>query len=352
MALRPKCDLAAAKQQVANSAAPEGGKTGVLFVNLGTPSAPTSSAIRAYLREFLSDPRVVELSRLVWLPILYGLILMRRPSKLVPRYRRIWMAHGSPLQVYSQRQVEAVAGLLAHRGMPVTVRLAMRYGAPSVASSIARLSALGCERMLIVPMYPQYAASTTATVTDAVSAYVARLRNQPELRFIKRFHDDHGYLTAIAQGIERFWRQHGRPQKLLMSFHGLPERMVQRGDPYYQDCMCTGRLLGEQLGLDAAQVQITFQSRFGLGQWLQPATVATLQALARGGVQDVDIVCPGFLADCLETLDEIQTECRDIFLMAGGRQLRYIPAVNDDSLWVTAFAGIVQRHLQGWPTPA
>lgn len=326
------------------------GKTGVLLVNLGTPDAPARKDIRRYLAEFLSDPRVIEIPRYLWLPILHGLVLTLRPKKLEPRYRGIWMDEGSPLLVYSRRQAEGVRRLLGLRGVHAEVELGMRYGNPSIADAMTRLRAQGCERMLIVPMYPQYAASTTATVVDAATRHAGRLRDQPEMRFTKRFHDDPGYVAAVVGRIESFWRDHGRPQKLVISFHGLPRYSVELGDPYYQDCLRTGRLLRERLGLMPEQVELTFQSRFGSARWLEPYTEPTLKELARQGVTEVDVVCPGFLADCLETLEEIRIECRDAFLGAGGQRFRYIPAVNDDEAWITALADIVQRNLQGWPT--
>lgn len=326
------------------------GKTGVLLVNLGTPDEPSSKAIRRYLGEFLSDPRVIEIPRYLWMPILHGLVLTMRPKKLVPRYRAIWMDEGSPLMVYSRRQADGMRRQLIQRGVHVEVELGMRYGNPSIPDAMARLRALGCERILVVPMYPQYAASTTATVVDAVTRHAARLRDQPELRFMKRFYDDRGYLEAVVARIESFWRDHGRPQKLVMSFHGLPRYSIELGDPYYQDCLRTGRLLRERLGLMPEQVEVTFQSRFGSARWLEPYTEPTLKELARQGVTEVDVVCPGFLADCLETLEEIRQECRDAFMAAGGRQFRYIPAVNDGEAWVSALTDMVQRNLQGWPT--
>ncbi|OZI26791.1 ferrochelatase [Bordetella genomosp. 9] len=325
------------------------GKTGVLLVNLGTPQAATAPEIRRYLGEFLADPRVIEIPRYLWWPILHGLVLTLRPRKLVPRYRGIWMDGGSPLMVYSRRQAEGLSRLLAQRGLQVEVALGMRYGSPAVADAMDELRRRGCERILVVPMYPQYAASTTATVVDAVGRHAARLRDQPELRFIKRFHDDPGYVQAIVGKIERYWAEHGRPQKLVMSFHGLPRYSVELGDPYYQDCLRTGRLLRERLGLMPEQALVTFQSRFGSARWLEPYTAPTVMALARDGVTEVDVVCPGFLADCLETLEEVQVECRDAFIEAGGKRLRYIPALNDDETWIAALSELVQRQLQGWP---
>jgi len=325
------------------------GRAGVLLVNLGTPDTAQPRDIRKYLGEFLSDPRVIEIPRYLWLPILHGLVLARRPKRLAPRYAGIWMDEGSPLMVYSRRQAEGVAAALREAGVDAVVELGMRYGNPSIAEAMERLKAQGCERILTIPLYPQYAASTTATAVDAVSRHAARLRDQPELRFVKRFHDDPVYLDALAARIERYWAEHGRPQKLVMSFHGLPRYSVELGDPYYRDCMETARLLSERLSLPRAQTEMTFQSRFGSARWLEPYTEPTLKALAAEGVEEVDVVCPGFVADCLETLEEISLECRDAFLAAGGRRFRYIPALNDDPAWIRGLAGLAARHLQGWP---
>ncbi|WYX27485.1 ferrochelatase [Achromobacter denitrificans] len=325
------------------------GKVGVLLVNLGTPDTPGRKDIRKYLGEFLSDPRVIEIPRYLWKPILHGLVLTMRPKKLEPRYTGVWMKEGSPLMVYSERQADGVRAALRAAGMDVVVELGMRYGNPSIPDAIARLREQGCERILTVPLYPQYAASTTATVVDAVTRHAARLRDQPELRFIKRFHEEPGYLDALAGRIERFWQENGKPQKLVMSFHGLPRYSIELGDPYYRDCMDTARLLSDRLSLQRDQIEVTFQSRFGTARWLEPYTEPTLKALAASGTTEVDVVCPGFVADCLETLEEISLECRDAFIGAGGRQFRYIPAINDDPAWIAGLSGLVERHLQGGP---
>lgn len=324
------------------------GRIGVLLVNLGTPDTANRKDIRKYLAEFLSDPRVIEIPRYLWLPILHGLVLTARPKKLEPRYAGIWMEQGSPLMVYSQRQADGVAQRLKDEGLDIDVELGMRYGNPSIPDAISRLRARGCQRILTVPLYPQYAASTTATVVDAVTRHVGRLRDQPELRFIKRFHTSAGYIDSLAQQIDAFWQAKGKPQRLLMSFHGLPRYSIELGDPYYQDCLETARLLREKLGLTPEQIEVTFQSRFGAARWLEPYTEPTLKELAREGVTDVDVVCPGFVADCLETLEEISQECRDAFLAAGGKQFRYIPALNDDPAWIDGLTALVEQHVQGW----
>jgi ferrochelatase len=328
------------------------GASGVLLINLGTPDAPTPDAIRRYLAEFLSDRRVIELPSWLWKVILRGLILPLRPRKLAPRYREIWLEAGSPLLVYSQDQAEALRRALEAGGSGVHVALGMRYGRPSVADAMAELRERGCERVLVVPMYPQYAASTTATAVDAVMAEVARWRDQPELRFVKRYYNEHGYITALARRVRSAWDAHGKPDRLLLSFHGLPRTVVEQGDPYFRDCMETAGLLRRALGGDAGLVHVAFQSRFGAQKWLEPYTLPTLREWAREGVSRVDVMCPGFLADCLETLEEIQMQCRDAFLKAGGAEFRYIPCLNGDEAWADALAGLVARHMAGWPREA
>ena len=327
-------------------------KVGVLVVNLGTPDEPTAPAIRRYLRQFLSDPRVIEIPRLVWWPILNGPILLSRPRKLVERYAGIWMEGGSPLLVYSDRQARGLEQALHERGHMVEVEVGMRYGNPSLESALQKLRDKGCERILTLALYPQYAASTTATVVDEVARIASRMRNQPEMRFIKRFHDFAPYIDAVAAKIEQAWADGSRPEKLVMSFHGLPRRCADLGDPYCKDSYGTARALAKRLGLADDQDLVTFQSRFGPAEWLQPYTEPTLIKLAESGVRHVDVVCPGFLADCLETLEEISIECRDAFMNAGGQQFRYIPCLNDDPRWVQGLADLVLAHLQGWQTRA
>lgn len=324
------------------------GPAGVLLVNLGTPDEPTSKSIRRYLGEFLSDPRVIEIPQLIWQVILRGFILTRRPQALTPRYEEIWLPEGSPLLVWSQAQARGVQQRLSDGGIAAHVELGMRYGNPSIADAMSALHAKGCERILVVPMYPQYAASTTATAVDAVAAYAAKLRNQPELRFVKRYHDDPGYIDALVRQLGEYWALHGKPQRLLLSFHGLPRRTVQQGDPYHRDCMETVQLLKRRLGADAGLVHVSFQSRFGAEKWLEPYTEPLLRDWAQQGISQVDVMCPGFLADCLETREEIQMQCRDAFLEEGGQQFRYIPCLNDDPAWISSMADLVRRHMGGW----
>lgn len=325
------------------------GGVGVILVNLGTPDEPTAPSIRKYLREFLSDPRVIEIPKLLWWPILNGPILMARPRKLVPRYKSVWMEGGSPLMVYTQRQTEGLRKLFAQRGLAIEVETGMRYGEPSIKNAMLRLRERGCEHMLVVPLYPQYASSTTATVVDEVARVASHMRDQPALRFIKRFHTDPAFIHPLGDKIAAFWQQHGKPQKLVMSFHGLPRQCVDMGDPYCRDCYETARALAQYLGLSDDAYQVTFQSRFGPAKWLEPYTEPTLEKLAQQGVTEIDVVCPGFLADCLETLEEIQVEVCETFMHAGGKRFRYIPALNDDQAWVNALGDMVLNHLQGWP---
>lgn len=328
-------------------------KTAVVLVNLGTPEAPTAPALRRYLKEFLSDPRVVEIPKAVWWPILNGVILTVRPKKSAAKYASVWTPEGSPLRVHTERQAKLLKGFLGERGHRVMVDYAMRYGSPSIADVLGRLKAEGARRILVVPMYPQYAASTTATVLDKAGAWLASTRNQPEMRFVRNFHDDDGYLGALEQSVRRHWQRAGRPgaeDRLLISFHGLPKRSLDLGDPYFCECQKTGRLLAERLGLRSDQYRVTFQSRFGKAEWLQPYTAPTLHAWGQAGVGRVDVICPGFVADCLETLEEIAMEGKQDFLAAGGREYHYIPALNEDDAWLQALAALAERHLAGWPT--
>jgi ferrochelatase len=324
------------------------GPVGILLINLGTPDEPTPASIRRYLGEFLSDPRVIEIPQVAWQVILRLFILPLRPKKLAPRYQGIWLENGSPLMVYSAAQAQGLQQNLSAQGMRVRVELAMRYGTPSVPSAIKALREQGCERILTVPLYPQYAASTTATAVDAVTSYAARLRNQPELRFIKRYNTDPGYIQALARTVTDYWQTHGKPQRLLLSFHGLPRRTIQQGDPYHRDCMETADALRACLANEQVPVYVSFQSRFGAERWLEPYTEPLLQQWGKEGIADVDVICPGFLADCLETLEEIKEECCEAFLHAGGKQFRYIPCLNDNQEWINALTALVRRHLGGW----
>ena len=325
-------------------------RTAVLLCNLGTPDAPTPAAVRRYLAEFLSDHRVVEIPRLLWLLILHGIILRFRPAKSAAKYASIWTTEGSPLKVWTEKQAKLLQGWLGQRGHRVVVRWAMRYGSTSIASQLEALQAEGVTRVLVVPAYPQYSATTTASVFDAVYTWAQCCRTLPELRFVNHYHDDSGYIAALVMRIERHWKAHGRPDQLVMSFHGVPERTLHLGDPYHCECFKTARLLAQALQLDKKQYKVTFQSRLGRAKWLEPYTEPTLIAMGQMGIKRVDVVCPGFTSDCLETLEEINMEGREAFLHAGGKEFHYISCLNDDPEWITALCDLTQKHLQGWIT--
>jgi len=330
-------------------------KTAVLLINLGTPEAPTAPAVRRYLKEFLSDPRVVEIPRPIWWLILNGIILNIRPKKSAEKYAAVWSPDGSPLKVHTERQAKLLRGFLGVGGHHVMVDYAMRYGQPSIPATLDRLKADGCTRILLLPLYPQYAASTTATAFDAAFAWAQVTRNQPEIRTLRSFADHPGYIAALAASVREHWAANGRPTgsyRLIMSFHGVPRYTLEKGDPYHCECQKTGRLLAEALGLRTDEYQLCFQSRFGRAEWLQPYTAPTLRALGKAGVERVDMICPGFPADCLETLEEIAIEGKAEFLQAGGKDYRYIPCLNERDDWIHALADLAAKHLQGWPTLA
>jgi protoporphyrin/coproporphyrin ferrochelatase len=325
-------------------------RTAVLLCNLGTPDEATAPAVRRYLAEFLGDGRVVEIPKPIWWLILHGIILRVRPAKSAAKYASIWTPEGSPLKVWTEKQATLLRGFLGERGHQVLVRHAMRYGSPSIASQLDALKAEGATRILILPLYPQYSGTTTASVMDAVYDWGKKVRHLPELRFVNHYHDDPGYIAALAASVRQHWMAHGQPEKLVMSFHGVPERTLHLGDPYHCECLKTGRLLAEALGLAKDRYVVTFQSRFGKAKWLQPYTEPTLVALAQSGVKRVDVMCPGFTSDCLETLEEINMEAREAFLHAGGTSFNYLPCLNDRNEWVRALADLSERHLAGWPT--
>jgi len=325
--------------------------TAVVLVNLGTPDAPNAGALRRYLKQFLSDPRVVEIPRAVWWFILNGIILPFRSSKSAEKYASIWTEEGSPLRVHTQRQAAALAVQLAGRGHhQLQVVYAMRYGKPSLPEVLDQLKQQGCTRILVLPAYPQYSGTTTASIFDAVFDHYRQVRNIPELRLIRNYHDQDAYIQALRQSVLDHWDLHGRPDKLLMSFHGVPKRTLMLGDPYHCECYKTARLLAQSLGLTDEQYQVTFQSRFGKAEWLQPYTAPTAQELGRQGVRRIDVMCPGFTSDCLETLEEIAMEVKEDFLHAGGKEFHFIPCLNESPAWINGMVEIVEQHLAGWPT--
>ncbi|MGN6312648.1 MAG: ferrochelatase [Rhodanobacteraceae bacterium] len=319
----------------------------VLLVNLGTPGAPTPRAVRRYLAEFLSDPRVVELPRALWWPILHGYVLRVRPRRSAEAYAKIWTHEGSPLAVLSERLKQAVKAELASRASGVRVELAMRYGAPNVRDTIIRLQREGVQRVLVLPLYPQYSGAATGSVLDALADTLKSLRWLPEVRTINDYHDDAGYLAALSASVLAHWAQHGRAQKLLLSFHGLPQASVRAGDPYFHQCHETARRLRDALGMGEEEMIVAFQSRVGAQRWLHPYTDEIIAALPKQGVKTLDVLCPGFAVDCLETLEEVALRYRATFLTHGGERFAYIPALNATPAHASVLAQLSLSHL--WP---
>jgi ferrochelatase len=325
------------------------GSIGVLLVNLGSPDAPTPGALRRYLAEFLSDRRVVDLPRPLWLPLLHGVILNVRPRRSARLYARVWTEHGAPLVAIARRQAAALESALQARMDPAPLlALGMRYGRPSIRSGLESLRERGCTRILVLPLYPQYFSGTTGSTFDAVTSVLCGWRRVPELRWVADYHDDEGYVKALAASVRELWDRDGEPERLLLSFHGIPVRYESGGDPYPRQCQRTANLLASALGLSYERWFVSFQSRFGREKWLEPATDTTLRQWAKGGVKRVDVVCPGFSADCLETLEEIDMLYRGQFLAAGGEQFRYVPALNDRPDHVASLGELILRHVQGW----
>jgi protoporphyrin/coproporphyrin ferrochelatase len=324
-------------------------RVGVLLVNLGTPDAPTYFAVQRYLRAFLGDRRVIETSRLIWLPLLYGVVLPFRPLRSARNYRKIWMEEGSPLAVYSRRLTGKIGGALqAALGDGVRIELAMTYGNPSIESAVQRLARQQARKLLVLPLYPHYCSSTTGSVFDAVTRVLQRWRWLPEARFINDYHDDAGFIDALSAQIDTHWQEVGARSHLLFSYHGIPASYVANGDPYQAQAEATTRLVAARLGLKRGEWSHCYQSRFGRVVWLQPYTVDTIEQLARQGVRRLTVVSPSFAVDCLETLQEIGMEYRDLFLARGGQELRLVPGLNDGERHVRALTDKVLSALQGW----
>jgi len=325
-------------------------RIGVLLVNLGTPDAPTPAALRRYLAEFLWDPRVVDLPRWQWWPILNLIILNTRPAKSAALYKTVWTEQGAPLLVTSRAQTEALSRRLAQGSDPAPmVVLGMRYGNPGIPHALDELRQAGCDRILVLPLFPQYSCATGASVVDAVAAALKDRRDLPELRFVKDYHDHPGHIAALAASVREHWHTHGEPDTLLVSFHGTPERFRTEGDPYHDQCQATAHSLAQALGLAPDRWRVSFQSRFGKEPWLTPYTDEVLAALPGEGIKRVDLICPGFAADCLETLEEIAETGARQFTGAGGEVFHYIPALNQRPDHVAALADLVQKHTSGWP---
>ncbi len=320
---------------------------GLLLINLGSPDAPDRGAVKRYLREFLNDRRVVEMPRWLWWPILNGVILNLRPRRSAAAYQRIWTPEGSPLLVHTRALAE---GLQARLGEAVRVEMAMRYGKPSIAAGLEKLRAAGCERILVFPLYPQYSATTTGSAFDAVTEELRRWRWIPELRLISQYYDHPDYIAALAASVRDYQERHGTPERLLISFHGIPQRFADQGDPYPHQCRATAEALAAALELGPGQWEMSYQSRMGREPWLAPATADRLAALPGEGVRSVQVICPGFAADCLETLEEIAMENRDRFLAAGGETFGYIPCLNESPAHLNALTALARQHLGGWVT--
>ncbi len=326
-------------------------KTAVLLVNLGTPEAPTAEALKPYLREFLSDRRVIEVNPIVWKLILNLLILPRRSKASAEKYKTVWRKDGSPLLSYTRQLAEKLGALFDAEGFAVRVGYAMRYGRPSLLEAIPRLHREGVEKILIVPLYPQYSATTTATAMDKVCEALTGMRSQPEIRVIRDYHDHPAYIESIASSIQGLWKRKGalaEDGRLVLSFHGMPKSYCEKGDPYDKQVKRTVELVTEKLGIDPALVVCSYQSRFGKDVWLQPYTAPTLAELAKSGVKRVDAVCPGFSADCLETLEEIKEDAKSVFISSGGKTFNYISCLNAGDQWVESLKGMIEPHLGGW----
>ncbi|USD64567.1 ferrochelatase [Vibrio sp. SCSIO 43136] len=315
-------------------------KKGVLLVNLGTPSAPTATAVKAFLAQFLHDKRVVDTTRWIWCPVLHGIILPIRSPKVAKLYQSVWMEDGSPLMVYSQRQA---AALKTQLGIPV--ELGMTYGEPSLHNGVEALRAQGCEEIIVLPLYPQYSGTTTAAVADGLNKVIKSLKVVPNLVFIRDYHDHTGYISALANSVREHWQQHGQSDYLLCSYHGIPQRYADEGDIYPKHCEQTTKLLAQELGLDESKIGMAYQSRFGREEWLKPYTDKTLQGLPARGTKSIDIITPAFSADCLETLEEIAEENKEEFLNAGGESYRYIPCLNDREDHIGMMAELVKGYL-------
>ena len=325
------------------------GKLGVLITNLGTPDAPTKPALKTYLREFLSDPRVVEVPRLLWWMILNLVILNFRPRRSAKAYSTVWTDEGSPLLIHTREQAEKLRARLKQTyGDDIVVDFAMRYGNPSIRSTMDSMLAGGVQKLVVLPLYPQYCASTTASTFDAIAADFTKRRWLPELRFINQYCDEPGYIDALANKIRAYWQEHGQADKLILSYHGIPKRYLLNGDPYHCQCHKTSRLLAEKLGLSDDAYMTTFQSRFGREEWLQPYMDETMKSLPKSGVASVQVCCPGFSADCLETIEEIGEENREYFMAAGGQSYAYIPALNSDDAHISFLADLVEQNFHGW----
>jgi len=327
-------------------------KIGIILANLGTPEEPKTAAVRKYLGQFLMDRRVVEIPRFIWCWILHFIILVFRPASSAKKYAQIWTAKGSPLLVNAKAQSKLLKKYLVRNcKQPVEVSLGMSYGQPSMQKAFNELREKNCTKILLLPLYPQYAASSSASAMDSLWRLLLKTRNVPEIRTIRHYHDHPAYINALKVSVLNYWKKNGKPSKLIMSFHGIPKKSLYQGDPYHCECHKTGRLLAESLNLKDTDYQICFQSRFGKAEWLKPYFAEIIAGLGKQKIENIHVICPGFSSDCLETLEEINMEGKDIFTSNGGRGYKYIPALNTEPLWIKAMAEISTSNLQGWLDP-
>ena len=323
-------------------------KTGVLITNLGTPDAPDAKSLKVYLNQFLSDSRVIEIPKILWQIILKGIILQIRPRKSAANYKKIWTDDGSPLLAISKKQLDGVKKIISEKHPNIEFALGMRYGNPSIKSALKDLQSKQVRRLLVLPLYPQYCAATTGSTFDEVTNVLQKWRWIPELRFINQYFEEEKYIEALASSIEYFWKKNKRPQKILFSYHGIPKRYLTNGDPYHCFCLKTTRLVKEKMNLSDDEIMTTFQSRFGREEWLKPYTAETLKELPNKGIKDIHIISPGFSADCLETLEELEEENREYFIEAGGEKYKYIPCLNDNKEHLNFISHLIYKNTQGW----
>ena len=321
---------------------------GVLITNLGTPDAPKKKELKVYLNQFLSDPRVIELPKILWQILLKLVILQVRPSKSAEAYKKIWTKNGSPLLDISKRQLEKIKLSLSTSHPNMIFEVGMRYGNPSIPNALRNLQKQNLRKLLVLPMYPQYCAATTGSTFDEVTNVLQKWRWIPELRFINQYFEDDKYVQALSNSIASFWKKHSKPQKIIFSYHGIPKKYLLNGDPYHCFCLKTTRLVKEKIGLSDDEIMTTFQSRFGKAEWLQPYTSETLKELPKQGIKDINIISPGFSSDCLETLEELEEENREYFMESGGEQYKYIPCLNDDDEHIDVFVNLIKKNIQGW----
>ena len=324
-------------------------KIGVLITNLGTPDAPNKKELKVYLNQFLSDPRVIELPKILWQILLKLVILQIRPSKSAEAYKQIWTDKGSPLLDIANRQLNKIQSSFSSKNENIVFEVGMRYGNPSIPDALLKLQKKQVRRLLVLPMYPQYCAATTGSTFDEVTNVLQKWRWIPEMRFINQYFEEKNYIEALSNSIKSFWKKTSKPQKIIFSYHGIPKRYLTNGDPYHCFCLKTTRLVKEQMGLSDDEIMTTFQSRFGREEWLKPYTSETLKELPKQGIKNIHIISPGFSSDCLETLEELEEENKEYFMESGGENYHYIPCLNDHDDHIDVFVNLIKKHTQGWP---